>query len=234
MVCGANTTFAFGLLFEPRWSYVWMTTAVADINRKGIGPREWRRRLEVVVARAESQFELVNLDLAYCSPFDAVADLLTSLSLKSNSFSTVPTEVNVLTKLTALDLSENKLTEISSGPLRSLANLKRLKLDHNQLVSVDPRSFPISLEEIDVSFNKLSDVKFLAKLPLLRVARANNNTIRELPRFPPQCVVEELHLVSILLSRFAFVLTCLGLQRDQGISGVSCHATASQFFVPAR
>ena len=119
-------------------------TTTGDINRKGIGPREWRRRLEALVARVEPQLELVGLDLAYCSPFDAVQDLLTSLSLKSNSFTTVPTEINVLTKLTSLDLGENQITQIASRPLRSLAGLKKLKLDHNPLVSVDPRSFLIS------------------------------------------------------------------------------------------
>jgi Leucine-rich repeat (LRR) protein len=161
----------------------------------GNGPRLWLRKLEAAAYSGSTKMVLSKQSLSYCLPFEFILDLLLELDLSCNLFLEVPKEIFALTKLTTLDLSDNKISHISGVGFRSLSNLKRLTLCRNKLTTVEPRVLPNSLEFIDVSFNTLTELRFIAKLPSLRVIRATNNNISDLPRIPGTSVIEELELV---------------------------------------
>ncbi|CBZ23146.1 conserved hypothetical protein [Leishmania mexicana MHOM/GT/2001/U1103] len=109
-------------------------------------------------------------------------------------FST-PQECEMLSVITAFDLSRNELQELTSlQPLRSLTRLNasynrislvdglplrltQLNLAHNKLEHLDCVSQLVHLRELDVSFNRLTSLAGLHSRVPLEVLRADDNRI---------------------------------------------------------
>lgn len=66
-----------------------------------------------------------------------------------------------LTQITALELDSNRILDIS--PLAGLPNLNRLNLAHNQIERVDEFPTPQRAAQIDLSANRISDIRPLVK-----------------------------------------------------------------------
>ncbi|PAA47458.1 hypothetical protein BOX15_Mlig010801g3 [Macrostomum lignano] len=83
---------------------------------------------------------------------------LRRLSLASNAIATVENgALNSLTRLSELDLSDNRLTEIPN--LSDLNNLMRLDLSHNLLtIFVDPTRLPANLRWLSLGRNSLHNL----------------------------------------------------------------------------
>ena len=70
-------------------------------------------------------------------------------SLKSSVFGALPT-------LLQLDISNNKLKDISRGALTRMASVRQLNARNNELTKIF--QIPISLSELDISWNKLEKI----------------------------------------------------------------------------
>eukprot|EP00659_Diplonema_papillatum_P002352 gene2352-3648_t len=75
--------------------------------------------------------------------------------------------------LTALDLSENKLTSLKGLPL----GLIRLQAFKNQLSSLDGLAPLAIVQEVDVSYNRISDIRGLPRASPITVLRMSHNRL---------------------------------------------------------
>lgn len=158
-----------------------------------------RKRLEEATRNAERRAALSEMNLRLAPPMVGVAEYIQYLDLSKNELTEIPAaEFARLTVLVTLDLSENKLTELPYECLKPLLSLRTLNVARNALTLIDPRALPSGLESLDVSFNKLPEIRVLAKLPRLRRLNAASNAIRDLPPLPTLLVLEELNLVRLL------------------------------------
>ena len=81
------------------------------------------------------------------------------------------------------DLSQNGLTALAEDTFKNLPNLQNLKLSHNSLTDINPKTFQFqkkSLISLNLSHNKLKkmfDVPRKDSLPALRILILNSNSI---------------------------------------------------------
>ncbi|KAF7508138.1 hypothetical protein GJ744_009579 [Endocarpon pusillum] len=93
-----------------------------------------------------------------------LANTLRSLNLSSNLFTEIPDSLSILTRLTSLDLSNCMIESLHSLTTSPLPAITTLKLNHNRLTSLAGIERLLSLENLNVQDNKISDPMEAARL----------------------------------------------------------------------
>jgi Leucine-rich repeat (LRR) protein len=93
-----------------------------------------------------------------------LANTLRSLNLSSNLFTEVPDSLSILIRLTSLDLSNCMIESLQSLSKSPLPAITTLKLKHNRLTSLAGIERLLSLENLNVQDNKISDPVEAARL----------------------------------------------------------------------
>uniref|UniRef100_A0A8C2W9N0 Si:ch211-180f4.1 n=1 Tax=Cyclopterus lumpus TaxID=8103 RepID=A0A8C2W9N0_CYCLU len=102
------------------------------------------------------------------------------LLLQSNNISSIDTELQRLTNLTELDLSQNHFTQVSSMDLSSLGRLVTLYLEENHIEELEDFSLRnlSSLEELYINHNRISSIGPKAFAGLTNLLRLHLNSNR--------------------------------------------------------
>nr|XP_054602231.1 leucine-rich repeat neuronal protein 1 isoform X1 [Nothobranchius furzeri] len=102
------------------------------------------------------------------------------LLLQSNNISFIMTELQNLTNLTELDLSQNHFTQVSSMGLSSLGRLVTLYLEENLIEELEDFSLRnlSSLEELYINHNRISSIGPRAFAGLTNLLRLHLNSNR--------------------------------------------------------
>ncbi|XP_008291287.1 leucine-rich repeat neuronal protein 1 [Stegastes partitus] len=102
------------------------------------------------------------------------------LLLQSNNISSITTELQSLTNLTELDLSQNHFTQVSSMGLSSLGRLVTLYLEENHIEELEDFSLRnlSSLEELYINHNRISSIGPKAFAGLTNLLRLHLNSNR--------------------------------------------------------
>ncbi|XP_068452967.1 leucine-rich repeat neuronal protein 1 [Clinocottus analis] len=102
------------------------------------------------------------------------------LLLQSNNISSINTELQRLTNLTELDLSQNHFTQVSSMGLSSLGRLVTLYLEENHIEELEDFSLRnlSSLEELYMNHNRISSIGPKAFAGLTNLLRLHLNSNR--------------------------------------------------------
>ncbi|CAJ1085651.1 Hypothetical predicted protein [Xyrichtys novacula] len=102
------------------------------------------------------------------------------LLLQSNNISSITTELQSLTNLTELDLSQNHFTQVSSMGLSSLGRLVTLYLEENHIEKLEDFSLRnlSSLEELYINHNHISSIGPKAFAGLTNLLRLHLNSNR--------------------------------------------------------
>uniref|UniRef100_A0A672HYM7 Si:ch211-180f4.1 n=1 Tax=Salarias fasciatus TaxID=181472 RepID=A0A672HYM7_SALFA len=102
------------------------------------------------------------------------------LLLQSNNISSITTELQSLTNLTELDLSQNHFTQVSSMGLSSLGRLVTLYLEENHIEELEDFSLRnlSSLEELYINHNQISSIGPKAFAGLFNLLRLHLNSNR--------------------------------------------------------
>uniref|UniRef100_A0A3Q3EWS6 Si:ch211-180f4.1 n=1 Tax=Labrus bergylta TaxID=56723 RepID=A0A3Q3EWS6_9LABR len=102
------------------------------------------------------------------------------LLLQSNNISSISTELQRLTNLTELDLSQNHFTQVSSMGLSSLGRLVTLYLEENHIEELEDFSLRnlSSLEELYMNHNRISSIGPKAFAGLTNLLRLHLNSNR--------------------------------------------------------
>ncbi|XP_056130633.1 leucine-rich repeat neuronal protein 1 [Lampris incognitus] len=121
------------------------------------------------------------------------------LLLQSNNISSITTELQSLSNLTELDLSQNHFTQVDSMGLGSLSQLVTLYLEENQLDELEDFGLRnlSSLEELYMNHNHISSIgpKAFAGLSSLLRLHLNSNRLVAIDR----CWFESLPSLEILM-----------------------------------
>ncbi|CAD5233657.1 unnamed protein product [Bursaphelenchus xylophilus] len=136
---------------------------------------------------------------------------LETLEFRSNALRTIPPAISSMVSLTYLDLSDNHLTELPDAlftlPLRVLL-LSRNRL---QTLSVEIRHLAPTIEEIDLSANKIRVLpNGLSALTELRVLNLRGNQLKDLPADIGTMSLKSLDLANNMLIRLPAELYRLG------------------------
>ncbi|KAM3871841.1 leucine-rich repeat neuronal protein 1 [Diretmus argenteus] len=102
------------------------------------------------------------------------------LLLQSNNISSITTELQSLTNLTELDLSQNHFTQVSSMGLSTLGQLVTLYLEENQVEELEDFGLRnlSSLEELYINHNHISSIGPKAFAGLTNLLRLHLNSNR--------------------------------------------------------
>lgn len=116
-----------------------------------------------------------------------VASTLRSLNLSSNLFTEIPDALASLTRLTSLDLSNCMIRSLQSLTRSPIPAITTIKLKSNRLQSLAGVERMLSLENIHIQDNSLSDVMEAARLTALpnlrRVWIKHNPLTRSCPSY---------------------------------------------------
>jgi Leucine rich repeat len=96
-----------------------------------------------------------------------LANTLRSLNLSSNLFTEIPDSLSSLTRLTSLDLSNCMIESLHSLGKSPLPAITTLKLKYNRLTSLAGIERLLSLENLNVQDNRISDPMEAARLTAL-------------------------------------------------------------------
>ncbi|MFA5954761.1 MAG: leucine-rich repeat domain-containing protein [Patescibacteria group bacterium] len=99
------------------------------------------------------------------------------LDLSNQGLNTLPAYVLGMKQLEILDLSNNNLTGALPGEIRSLQNLKELKLSHNAMTGIPAEVGQLSrLEILDYSYNQITGIpNEIANLKNLKTLNLTGN-----------------------------------------------------------
>ena len=118
------------------------------------------------------------------------------LFLTSNLLTSIPSNINILSKLCCLDLRKNQLRTVPASLLQ-MSSLRDLRLVENKIVELPKKcKWSPSLKTLNLSDNSLETLPksmAMAKLSILYVARNNLYEV-------PQCICEITTLQSLDLS----------------------------------
>ena len=120
---------------------------------------------------------------------------LTELELSDNKITDL-TGLEYATQLADLDLSYNQISDIT--PLAQLTQLTELELDHNQISDITPLAQLTQLTELLLWNNQISDISPLAGLPSLKYLSLSSNQISDVTLLTTLASLESLR--RILLS----------------------------------
>ncbi|XP_067914040.1 protein phosphatase 1 regulatory subunit 7-like [Heterodontus francisci] len=101
-------------------------------------------------------------------------------------------EFSGLSQLTSLDISHNKLTDITA--VNVLPCLEELLASHNRLCGVIDLSRCNKLQELDLSNNKISEVRGLSLLETLTCVDLSGNVLCSTESLGSLCSLQELNL----------------------------------------
>ena len=183
-------------------SYRHVRTYSTKVKRSGSGSSD-SSEVSLVNPRLESGFGLSGLGmlshhkwrfLKYLSIADnsltslpagsllPLANTLRSLNLSSNLFTEIPESLSSLTRLTSLDLSNCMMESLQSLGKNPLPAVTTIKLKRNRLTSLAGIERLLSLENLNVQDNKISDPVEAARLTGLpnihRICVKNNPLTR--------------------------------------------------------
>lgn len=126
---------------------------------------------------------LVSLDLhgnRLSNINDSITELkcLENFNISSNILTEISISVCQLTSLRRLDVSFNKISQIPEE-IGLLSNLEDFAISNNYLNMTLPTTFVrlLKLEELDIRYNKLTNIDLLSKLPKLTTLLCSKNTI---------------------------------------------------------
>lgn len=134
-----------------------------------------------------SQLDSLESLIFYKNNFDsipfAVLDLdgLTELDFYYNNISVIPSSIDRLQKLKMLFVSYNKIDKIPAS-LQNLVELKKLYIHHNELIGLPPWiAYFKDLEVLDVGYNKLAVLPDFSTAISLKEVDVQKNNLSEVP-----------------------------------------------------
>jgi hypothetical protein len=166
---------------------------------------------------------LNDLGLIFLPPELKLLKGLQKLELSNNRLSDVSC-LGAFTNLTQLRLSNNQLSDISC--LGTLTNLKHLRLDNNRISDISCLGTLINLTHLWLDNNQLSDISCLAALTNLMHLRLNHNQLSDVSCLGALKKLMQLGLNNNRLSDVSCLvaltnLTWLGLNNNR-LLDVSC------------
>ncbi len=100
------------------------------------------------------------------------------LNLSWLELDTLPNEIQKLANLTFLDLSHNRITDIS--PLKKLTNLTSLDLNSNRVLDISWLTRLTNLTSLSLNTNRITSIKPLGELINLKTLSINSNKILDI------------------------------------------------------
>ncbi|TAH31613.1 MAG: leucine-rich repeat domain-containing protein [Oscillatoriales cyanobacterium] len=140
---------------------------------------DWCRHIDSLSEGAKHTVEVL-LEKAGTDDAEAAEQILssmTTLNLSSNRITDI-SFLGSLTNLTTLYLGDNQITDISF--LRSLTNLTTLYLDNNQITDISFLGSLTNLTTLDLDSNQITDISFLGSLTNLTALDLKGNKIRDI------------------------------------------------------
>ncbi|XWW93100.1 hypothetical protein V2A60_001029 [Cordyceps javanica] len=124
------------------------------------------------------KMNLANNRLTHIPPYFNAYQALRTLNISSNFLDTFPRFICELQSLVDLDLSFNSIGELPDE-IGQLKNLEKLLITNNRLGSEVPETFRdlISLRELDVKYNHITNIDVISELPKLEILYAAHNQI---------------------------------------------------------
>ncbi|KAM0514663.1 hypothetical protein ACHAPE_006659 [Trichoderma viride] len=124
------------------------------------------------------KMNLANNRLTHLPPYFGAYQALRSLNLSSNFLDSFPPFLCELQSLVDLDLSFNSISELPDE-VGQLKNLEKLLITNNHLSDSVPDTFRdlISLRELDIKYNYITNIDVISELPKLEILYAAHNHI---------------------------------------------------------
>ena len=120
---------------------------------------------------------------------------LKSLRVDCNKILTITVpEIVTCSKLTFLDVSSNKLNDISF--INCLPNLEEFYAAHNEIAKISDLGRCKKLQELDLSHNNISSIAEIKSLPSLMIVRLEHNNVRDADISGCVMTLEQLYLGS--------------------------------------
>lgn len=152
--------------------------------------------------------EIISLNLSRNLALDVPSDFIQScinlreIKFMSNEAWRLPPSISLATRLTYLDVSNNRLEQLTHSNLDQLQGLVSIKMANNKLSSLPPYfgNF-MSLRSLNLSSNSFEVFpEFLCNLPSLIDLDISFNSIRELPNIGRLKTLERLWVTNNMLS----------------------------------
>jgi hypothetical protein len=157
-----------------------LETSAQLLNWNVLPPNKWLRLKYLSLA----DNSLTTISATSIQP---LANSLRSLNLSSNLFTEIPDSLASLTRLNSLDLSNCMIDSLHSLTRSPLPAITTIKLRSNRLTSLAGVERLLSLENLDVQDNKLSDPTEAARLTgipnLRRIWVKHNRFTRKYPNY---------------------------------------------------
>ncbi|EHK26366.1 uncharacterized protein TRIVIDRAFT_211694 [Trichoderma virens Gv29-8] len=124
------------------------------------------------------RMNLANNRLTHLPPYFGAYQALRSLNISSNFLDAFPPFLCDLHSLVDLDLSFNSIAELPEE-IGQLKSLEKLLITNNHLSGGVPESFSglISLRELDIKYNYITNIDVISELPKLEILYAAHNHI---------------------------------------------------------
>ncbi|KAL7799131.1 PP2C domain-containing protein [Trichoderma ceciliae] len=124
------------------------------------------------------KMNLANNRLTHLPPYFGAYQALRSLNISSNFLDAFPPFLCDLQSLVDLDLSFNSIAELPEE-IGQLKNLEKLLITNNHLSGGVPHTFRdlISLRELDIKYNYITNIDVISELPKLEILYAAHNHI---------------------------------------------------------
>ena len=129
----------------------------------------------------------------------------------ADPFVRLPADVSDLAGLRRLDLSDNRLADVSS--LADLRGLESLDLSGNALTDIAPLSTLTALQRLNLRGNRIADLAPLASLPRIEVLLLDGNRIADAGALTHLGTLEHLGLADNAVADFAPLLDLWSLRR---------------------
>jgi len=147
------------------------------------------------IARMDDILNFANLDVLW---------------LKNNQVTQIPADMPKMQTLTYLDLSGNKINDISN--LSGLNNLDFLRLDRNQINKIPPLNLP-KLTNLNIDWNNISDLSALSGLKNLDALALEHNMVSDLTPLSGLGYLQLLHLSGNQITNLTPLSTLTYLQQ---------------------
>jgi len=155
---------------------------------------------------------------------------LVELVLENNGVQSLPNEIEKLSSLKILNLSRNKLEEVSS--IFSLLSLESLNLSNNEISNIPKDISKLKvLETLDLSQNKLNKVPDIFDFHALKSLNLSNNEISNIPKDISKLkVLETLDLSQNKLEALPDIFNHFVFMKNLDLSGNNLTELPDNFF----